>query len=76
MVHRSSARGRPIGAGGGKKRRIKAHCLPVRPILLMRAGYFILPVFRNRLYLCLRIEYFPLSSRQCILQSPAQCQFA
>ena len=27
-------------------------------------------------FLCLRIEYFPLSSRQCMLQSPAQCQFA
>lgn len=30
MVRRSSARGRPVRAGGGRKERMKSHCLSVR----------------------------------------------
>jgi hypothetical protein len=50
MVRRSSARGRPVWAGGGRRGWITVHCRSVRPMLLMRAGYFIPRVFRNRLY--------------------------
>jgi osmotically inducible protein OsmC len=45
---RSSAYGSPVRAGGGKQGRIKAHCLSVRSILLMRAGYCIPLLFWNR----------------------------
>jgi hypothetical protein len=38
MVRRSSARGRPVWADGGRWGQMKAHCRTVRRILLMRAG--------------------------------------